>query len=106
MFESFCELPERAIERSRHSHFFAPISDRAVHKIHFGLALGKNVLQHARFVFSGSVGAFLHEGARIAVKLDAKSIRDGFSFGDERVEKSAGRRKASGSAMMQQRESA
>ena len=106
MFESFCELPERTIERSRDAHFFTPIGNCAVHKIHFGLALGKNVLEHAGFVFAGSVGAFLHERARIAVKLNAKSFCDGFSFGNERIEKRSSRRKARGRAVVKKGERA
>src|SRR5690242_6823015 len=41
MFESFDQLPHRAIQRGRHARFFSPFDNRAVHEIHFGLALGQ-----------------------------------------------------------------
>ena len=63
--------------------FLAPVHDRAIHEIHFGVALGKNILQHAGIVFAGSVRAFLHHRARIAVQADAHGFRDGFTFGDQ-----------------------
>jgi len=102
MFKSFCELPKRAIERSGHAQLFAPVGDRAVHKIHFGLAFGKNILKHARFVLARSICAFLHQGSRIAMELDSQSLCDGFAFGNESVKKRVGRRKARRCTVMQQ----
>ncbi len=101
MFESFCELPKRAIERRWDTDLFTQIGDCAVHKIHFGLAFCKNVLKHARIVFAGSVSAFLHQRSRIAVKLDSHCLCDRLSFGNKSTKKCAGRRKACGCAVMQ-----
>src|SRR6202795_891675 len=104
MLQTFDKLPQRAIERSGHAELLATVSDRAVHKVHLSLALGKNVLQHAGFVLAGRVRAFLHERTGIAVELDAERFRDGFAFRDERVEQCTRLRKASGGAVMEQRE--
>ena len=88
------------------SGLLAPLHDRAIHEIDFGLALGENILQHAGAVFAGSVGAFLHQLAGIAMQFDPKSLGDGFAFGDQIVEKLAGRSEARGGPMMQQRQRA
>src|SRR4029077_18324705 len=106
VFESFCELPKRAIKRRGNAHFFAPVCNCPVHEIHFGLAFGENVLKHARFVSAGSIGAFFHESARIAVQNDSQRLRDGFTFGNESAKKCSGRWKARGRAVMQQGEGA
>src|SRR6266436_5864708 len=102
MLESFHQLPEGAIERRRHAHFFAPLGDGAIHEINFSLALGKNVLQHAGFVFARSVRAFLHERAGITVKFNAEGFGDGFSFRNERVKERSGRSESRSGAVMQQ----
>ena len=57
-------------------------------------------------MFAGSIRSFLHQGARVAVQFDAESLGNGFALGDQIVEQLAGRREASGGAMMQQRQSA
>lgn len=104
MFESFDQLPHRAIQRGRHARFFSPFDNRAVHEIHFGLALGQHVLQHAGVVLAGGVGAFFDERSGIAVKFNAQGFGNGFAFGDQFVEKCASGREARGRPMMQQRE--
>src|SRR6266404_682548 len=106
MLQTFYELPKRAIERSGHAKFFATVGDRAIHEVNLRLALRKNVLQHAGLVLAGSIRTLLHERAGIAMELDAKSLRDRFAFRDKRVEERSSLRKASGSAVMQQRERA
>src|SRR6266481_4269021 len=106
ILQAFYQLPQRTVERRGHAQFFAAVDDGAIHEIDFGLALGENVLQHAGFVLAGSVGAFLHEGAGIAVELDAERFGDRLAFGDERVEKSAGGRESSGRTVMEKSESA
>ena len=106
MLQTFYELPQRAIERRGHSEFLATVGNGAIHEINFGLALGKNILQHAGFVLAGSIRAFLDESARIAVELDAKCLGDGFALGDQRVEERARLRESGGCAMVEQGESA
>src|SRR6266404_72728 len=106
MLQTFYELPKRAIERSGHAKFFSAVGDRAIHEVNLRLALRKNILQHAGLVFSRRVRALLHERAGIAMELDAKSFGDRFAFRDKRVEERSSLRKASGGAVMQQRERA
>src|SRR5467141_3978574 len=106
MLQTLYQLPERAIERRGDPEFFAAVSNGTIHEIHFGLALGENVLQHAGFVLARSVGALLHEGAGIAVELDAERFGDRFSFGDERVEERASGRESTGCPVVEQGESA
>src|SRR5260370_12841654 len=106
MLQTFYELPQRASERSGYPEFLSTVCDRAVHEVHLGLALGENVLQHAGFMLAGSVGAFLDEGAGIAMELDAERVGERFNFGDARVEERAGGREAGGCAVVQKCESA
>src|SRR5258705_1588519 len=82
MFQAFYELPQCAVERRRHTEFFTAICDRAVHEVLFRLALRKNILQHAGLVLAGSIGAFLHQRARVAVKLYAERLGDRLALGD------------------------
>src|SRR5260370_7532135 len=103
MLQTLYQLPQRAIERRGHSEFFPTVCDRAVHEVDLGLAPGENVLQHAGFMLAGSVGAFLDEGAGIAMELDAERFGDRFTFGDERVEKRAVGREPAASAVFQKR---
>ena len=57
-------------------------------------------------MLAGSVRAFLHEGAGIAVELDAERFGDRFSFGNERVEERAGGRESTGCTVVELGESA
>src|SRR4029077_15468830 len=106
MLQTFYQLPERTIKRRGHAEFFATLGDGAIHEINLGLALGENVLQHAGLVLAGSVCAFLDEGARIAMELNAERLGNRFSFGDQRVKKRTGGRESSGGAVVKKRERA
>ena len=70
MFEPFDQLPHGAIQGRRNAGFLAPAHNRAVHEIDFGLAFGKNVLQHAGLVFAGRSRALADHVVRIAMQLD------------------------------------
>src|SRR6266852_4095470 len=100
MLQTFYELPQCAIERRGHSAFLATVGDGAIHEVNLGLALGQNVLQHAGFVLAGSIGAFLDERARIAVKLNSEGFGDSFALRDQRVEESARLRESRGCAVV------
>src|ERR1700740_3490890 len=80
MLQTFYELPQRAIEWRGHSKFLAAVRDGAIHEIDFSLTLGKDILQHSGFVIARSIGAFLDERARIAVKLNSEGLGDSFAL--------------------------
>src|SRR5713101_3563133 len=106
MFQAFYELPQCAVERRRHAELFTAICDRAVHEVHFRLALRKNILQHAGLVLAGSIGTFLYKRARIAVKLYAERLRDRLALADQRIEQRPGGNEARRCAMMEKRQRA
>src|SRR5260370_33908564 len=80
MLEALDQSPHGAVEQSCHTQLLAPLGNGAVHEIHFGLPLRQDILQHARFVFSGSARAFLHQLAWITMKRDAHVLGDSQSF--------------------------
>ena len=86
MFQAFDQLPHCFVQWRWDASLFSPIHDRAVHEIDFGLTLGEYVLQHAGAMLAGSVRAFLHQCARIAVQLDAQRLGNRFAFSDQIVE--------------------
>src|SRR5712692_2569619 len=102
MLQTFYELPQRAVERRRHTQFFATVGDGAIHEVNLGLSLGDNGFQHTGLVLAGSISAFLNQSAGIAVKLDSESLGDRFSFGDEGVEERAGGSEARCCAVVQE----
>ena len=101
VFEPFDQFPQGAIERGGHTGLLAPLHNRAIHEIDFGLPFCKNILQHAGAVFAGSVRAFLHHLARIAMQLDSESLGNRFPFADQIFEQFSGRCETGSGAMMQ-----
>src|SRR5260370_9644119 len=90
MLEALDQGPHGAVERSCHTQLLSPLGNGAVHEIHFGLPLRQHILQHARFVFSGSARAFLYQLPWIAMKRDAQALGDTHAFPDQRVEQISG----------------
>src|SRR5919108_1821177 len=66
VLQAFDQFPQRFVQRCGDSDFVAPLYDRAIHKVDLGLALREHILQHAGTVLTRSVGALLHQLARIA----------------------------------------
>jgi len=105
MFQTFYELPQRAVERVG-TPSFSPLSAMAP------FMKSTSVWRLARMSWSMLALCLqerlhlLDEGAGIAVELDAKSFRDGLSFGDEGVEKVSGGSEAGGCTVMEKGESA
>ena len=77
MFQAFHQFPHRLVQRRGHTGLFSPLHDGAVHEIHFRLAPGQHILQHAGPVRAGRVSAFLHQLPGIAEKLDTQLLGHG-----------------------------
>src|SRR5262245_6556857 len=86
MLQALNQFPKRFVQRGGHAGFLAPFRNSAVHEIHFRLALGEHILQHASAMFARSVGTLLHELSGIAVQFDSEFFRDGLAFCDEVIE--------------------
>src|SRR5215467_13459308 len=106
MLQALNQFPKRFVERGGHAGFLTPFRDSAVHEIHFRLALGEHILQHAGAMFARSVGTSLHELARIAVQFDSELFCDGFAFRDEVIEELAGGKETRGGAVMEESQGA
>ncbi len=85
MLKALDQRPYRFVQGRCHADCFALLHDRAVHEIDFGLAPGKDILQHAGAVLARRVRTFLHQGSRVAMQFYPELPGHGLAFGDQIV---------------------
>src|SRR5258707_3029495 len=102
VLQSLDELPECSVEGRGYADLVAPAHDGSIHEVDLGLALGKNILQHAGRMLARRQGSFLHQLPWIAVQLDAERFGHLLPFRHQVVKQFSGRSEARRAAVMKQ----